>query len=153
MSQKVISFHYTLTNPAGEVLDSSAGREPLAFLTGSEQIIPGLEKQLVGMNKGDKQTVKVPAAEAYGEHNPEMVGDVERSRFPADVSVGQMYATDPQGLSAIKVVAVTDTTVTVDGNHPLAGQELTFAVEITDLRDATAEEVAHGHVHDGHHHH
>lgn len=153
MTAKVISFHYKLTNKEGEVLDSSEGREPLAFLTGAQNIIPGLEKQLVEMEIGAKAVCEVPAAEAYGETNAELVGEVERSRFPENVEVGMQFATDPSGMSAVKVIAVTDDMVTIDGNHPLAGVDLTFDVEITEVRVATEQELSHGHVHQGGHDH
>ena len=147
MSQKVISFHYKLTNNSGDVLDTSEGKEALAFLTGSNQIISGLEKELMSMSVGDKKTVDVAAEEAYGPKHDDRIADVPREQFPEEVEVGMMFSTDPEGQSIVTVTGMTDTTVTVDANHPLAGQDLTFDVEVTATRDATEDEVAHGHAH------
>lgn len=147
MSQKVISFHYKLTNKQGDVLDSSEGKDALAFLTGSNQIISGLEKELVEMNVGDKKTVEVVADEAYGPKYDDRIAEVPREQFPEELEVGMMFSTDPEGMSIVTVTEVTETTVTVDANHPLAGEDLTFDVEITDSRAATEDEIAHGHAH------
>lgn len=147
MSQKVISFHYKLTNTNGDVLDSSEGKEALAFLTGSNQIISGLEKELVEMETGDKKTVTVASDEAYGPKFDDRIADVPREQFPEDVQVGMMFSTDPQGQSIVTVTNVSDDTVTIDANHPLAGEDLTFDVEVTAVRDATADEIDHGHAH------
>lgn len=147
MSQKVISFHYKLTNNEGEVIDSSEGREAMAFLTGSNQIISGLEKELVEMNVGDKRTVHVSADEAYGPVYEDRIAEVPREQFPEEVEVGMMFSTDPEGYNIVTVAELTDTHVIVDGNHPLAGEDLTFDVEITAVREASAEEVLHGHAH------
>lgn len=108
MSARVVSFHYTLTDAAGKVLDSSKGHEPLTFMEGSDAIIPGLERQMTVMQKGDKKRILVPAAEAYGAQK--------------------------------------------DGSHPLAGVDLTFDIEITAAREATAQEISHGHAHGEHGH-
>ncbi|MAF31858.1 MAG: peptidylprolyl isomerase [Pseudomonadota bacterium] len=147
MSQKVISFHYKLTNTNGDVLDSSEGKEALAFLTGSNQIISGLEKELVEMETGDKKTVTVASDEAYGPKFDDRIADVPREQFPEDVQVGMMFSTDPQGQSIVTVTNVSDDTVTIDANHPLAGEDLTFDVEVTAVREATADEIDHGHAH------
>ena len=147
MSQKVISFHYKLTNTNGDVLDSSEGKEALAFLTGSNQIISGLEKELVEMETGDKKTVTVASDEAYGPKFDDRIADVPREQFPEDVQVGMMFSTDPQGQSIVTVTNVSDDTVTIDANHPLAGEDLTFDVEVTAVRQATADEIDHGHAH------
>lgn len=149
MSQKVISFHYKLTNTKGDELDSSEGKEALAFLTGSNQIISGLEKELITMSVGDKKVVNVSAEEAYGPKLDDRVAEVPRTDFPeeAELEIGMMFSTDPEGQSIVTVTAMNDETVTVDGNHPLAGEDLTFDVEITDSRDASAEETDHGHAH------
>ena len=146
MTERVISFHYTLTDVDGNVLDSSDGRDPLAFLTGHNHIISGLESQLVEMNVGDEGMCEVPAADAYGERNEDAIQTLEKSRFPEDVEVGMMFATDPQGMSTFTVTAVEGDTVTVDGNHPLAGKDLTFKVSITDIREATEKEITQGQV-------
>ena len=153
---KVVSFHYTLTNAQGDVLDQSQD-QPMPYLHGAGNIIPGLEKELAGKKVGDKLTVKVPAAEAYGEYHEQLVNDVPREAFQGvdQIEPGmQFQANTPEGVQVITVKAVNGDQVTVDANHPLAGQDLNFDVEIVDVRDATEEESAHGHVHGagGHHH-
>lgn len=152
-----VAFHYTLTNDAGEVLDSSNGREPLAYLHGSGSIVPGLENAMEGRAIGDKFEVKVAPAEGYGEHHEGMVQAVPRSAFQGvdQIEVGmQFQASGPQGAMSVTVTAVSDDEVTVDGNHPLAGQTLNFAIEVVSVREASAEEMAHGHIHGpgGHQH-
>lgn len=153
----VVSFHYTLTDSTGKVIDSSQGNEPLTYLHGVGQIVPGLENALVGKSPGDKLDVEVAAEDGYGEHQEFMVQQVPREAFQGVdvIEPGmQFQAQTPQGGMTVTVTAVDDSTVTVDGNHPLAGQVLFFAVEIVSVRDATAEEREHGHVHGagGHHH-
>lgn len=154
---KVVSIHYTLTNDAGKVLDSSSGREPLAYLHGNGNLIPGLEKALEGKEAGDKLNVKVPAAEGYGTHDPGLIQDVPRRAFRGinNIQVGmQFQAESSQGPRTVTVTRLSGDMVTVDGNHPLAGEDLNFAVEVTQVRDASQEELDHGHVHGpgGHHH-
>ncbi len=151
-----VSIHYTLTNDAGEVLDSSVGEEPLLYLHGTGNIIAGLEQALNGKSAGDKFEVTVPAAEAYGEVDESMVQVAPLSMFQGmEVEVGMQFHADvSHGNGIITITAVEGDEVTIDGNHPLAGQALTFAVEVVSVRPATAEELAHGHVHgDGCHHH
>ncbi|HRL01147.1 MAG TPA: peptidylprolyl isomerase [Vitreoscilla sp.] len=153
---KVVSFHYTLTNAQGDVLDQSQ-EHPMPYLHGAGNIIPGLEKELAGKKVGDKLTVNVPAAEAYGEYHEQLVNDVPREAFQGvdQIEPGmQFQANTPEGVQVITVKAVSGETVTVDANHPLAGQDLNFDVEIVEVREATEEESAHGHVHGvgGHHH-
>lgn len=146
----VVAFHYKLTNEAGEVVDSSEGREPLTYIHGAGNIIPGLEKQLEGRKAGDALTAHVEAAEAYGEKNPQMVQQVPVAAFQGveNVEAGmQFQAQTEQGPLLVTVVDVEGDTVTVDGNHPLAGQALNFDVTIDSVREATEEELAHGHVH------
>lgn len=155
--RSVVSIHYKLTNDAGEVLDSSEGGDALVYLHGSGNIIPGLEKALVGKQVGDKLDVRVAPAEGYGEVDARLVQQVPRRAFQGvkDVQVGMRFQTQgPNGPTSIVVTRVVGDMVTVDGNHPLAGQHLNFAVEIADVREASDEEVAHGHVHGagGHHH-
>ncbi len=156
MTTKVISFHYTLTDKAGKTLDSSAGSEPLTFMTGVGQIVPGLESHLVSMKTGDKKTVTVPAKDAYGPKDPANVAEIPLEKLPArQVKVGDQFrAGDGGHAPVVTVTKVTGTHATLDGNHPLAGEDLTFAVEITEVRDATKDEMAHGHAHGpgGHHH-
>ncbi|HIX60808.1 MAG TPA: peptidylprolyl isomerase [Candidatus Halomonas stercoripullorum] len=146
----VVAFHYTLTNDAGEVLDSSEGRQPLTYLHGAGNIIPGLERQLEGRAAGDKLNVAVSPEEGYGEVQPQLVQEVPRDAFQGvdNVEPGMQFQADTQGGPLmVTVTKVENDTVTVDGNHPLAGQKLNFDVEITTVRAASEEEVQHGHVH------
>ncbi|HEY0007543.1 MAG TPA: peptidylprolyl isomerase, partial [Tepidisphaeraceae bacterium] len=147
----VAHFDYTLTDPSGNTLDTSAGREPLAYLHGFGNIIPGLEAAMVGKQAGDEFTVTVPAVDAYGEHDPAMVQAVPRAVFPAeaDIQPGQQFhARSPEGEARVVTVkAVAADEITIDANHPLAGVALTFAVKVTEVRAASEEELAHGHVH------
>lgn len=155
-NDQVVSFHYTLTDENGTVIDKSEG-QPLVYLHGAGNIIPGLENALTGKNVGDKLNVNVPAAEGYGEYNAEMVQEVPRNMFQGvdDIQAGmQFQAQTDDGIQIVTVKDVNDESVFVDGNHPLAGQNLNFDVEIVDIRPATQEELEHGHVHGagGHHH-
>ncbi|HVM59601.1 MAG TPA: peptidylprolyl isomerase [Verrucomicrobiae bacterium] len=156
MNKNVISFHYTLTDPTGTTLDSSAGSEPLTFLEGSGQIISGLEAEIRGMKVGDKKHVTVKAQDAYGAHDASNVMEVPLDKMPSkSIKVGDRFrAGKDSHAPVVTATKVTDTHVTLDGNHPLAGMDLTFDVEITQVRAATADELAHGHVHGpgGHHH-
>lgn len=154
---RVVLMHYTLTNAKGEVIDSSRGSEPLAYLHGGGGIIPGLERALEGKQAGDKLKVTVEPKDGYGERNPALVQKLPRRVFKGvgNLSVGQrLHAQGAQGPQVITVVAIAGDMVTIDGNHALAGETLNFDVEITEVRAATAEEMAHGHVHGpgGHHH-
>jgi FKBP-type peptidyl-prolyl cis-trans isomerase SlyD len=153
----VVHIHYTLKNDAGDVLDSSNGNEPLAYLHGNGNIIPGLEKALEGKQAGDKVSVKIAPGDGYGERDAGLVQDVPRSAFVGipNVEVGMQFQADSNhGPRTVVVTQVAGDTITVDGNHPLAGQNLNFDVEITEVRKATREELEHGHVHGagGHHH-
>ncbi|HEY0915586.1 MAG TPA: peptidylprolyl isomerase [Solimonas sp.] len=153
----VVSMHYTLTNNKGEVLDSSQGGDPLTYLHGSGNIIPGLEKALTGKQVGDKLQVTVEPAEGYGVHDEALVQQVPKRAFQGvpNIEPGMTFhAQSSQGPMRVTVTAVQGDMVTVDGNHPLAGETLNFDVEITEVRAATLEEIAHGHVHGpgGHHH-
>lgn len=155
MSQaRVITMHYTLTDKGGTVLDSSAGEAPLAYLEDAGNIIPGLEEAVKKLSVGDKKKINIAAADAYGEFNQELVMEVPRKQFPSDskVKVGDRFRTGSQS-PVFTVMEVTDSAVKIDGNHPLAGQDLTFDVEILEIRAATEEELAHGHVHGEHGHH
>ena len=157
-SGMVVTMHYTLTDDSGEVLDSSQGSEPLAYLHGHGNIIPGLEKALEGKEAGHKSKVTVAPAEGYGEVNDEAIFEAPREHFPGDVelAVGQrVYAEGPNGQIALTVTKLTDKGAVLDANHPLAGKTLHFDVELTEVRTATQEELTHGHVHGpgGHHHH
>ena len=154
--EKVVSIHYTLTNKEGTVLDSSSGNEPLAYLHGFGNIIPGLENALEGKEKGEKLTVSVEPEQGYGARDEQLVQAVPRSAFKGveELAPGmQFQAQGPQGSRLVVVTQVAQDVVTVDANHPLAGQTLQFEVEISEVRDATAEELEHGHVHGPHGHH
>lgn len=157
-NHKVVSIHYTLTNDEGDVLDSSKGQEPLAYLHGFGNIISGLENALDGRSLGDKFTVAIAPAEGYGERDNDMVQSVPKSSFQGvdEILPGmQFQAQSPDGMQLVTVIDVDGDEVILDGNHPMAGMTLNFDVEVTEIRDATAEELEHGHVHGpgGHHHH
>jgi|TARA_B110000438_G_scaffold127850_1_gene124214 FKBP-type peptidyl-prolyl cis-trans isomerase SlyD len=148
----VVLIHYVLTNNDKEVLDSSEGQDPLAYLHGTGHLIPGLEAQLLGKVAGDKLNVTVQPGDGYGEFNKELVQTVPRDVFEGVESIepGMQFQTSNEGGSggeAITVVSVENDEVTIDGNHPLAGETLHFAVDIIEVREATAEELEHGHVH------
>lgn len=155
---KVVAIDYTLTNNQGQVIDSSQGREPLAYLHGKGNIIPGLEKQLEGKNVGDNVKAVVKPEEGYGNHDPRMVQQVPAAAFKGvpEIKAGmQFQAQGPGGqVRLVTVTKVEGDNVTVDANHPLAGQTLNFDVTIKEVRDASAEELSHGHVHGpgGHQH-
>ncbi|WP_426689486.1 FKBP-type peptidyl-prolyl cis-trans isomerase [Rhodanobacter ginsengiterrae] len=153
----VAAFHYTLTDDDGQVIDSSAGREPLTYLHGKGHIVPGLEKQMEGRVVGDKFDAEVTPEEGYGVHHAEMMQEVPREAFQGveDIQPGmQFQGNGPEGQINVTVTKVENGVVFIDANHPLAGKTLHFAIEVTDVRDATAEELQHGHVHGagGHHH-
>jgi len=149
----VVTIHYTLKDDADQVLDSSAGREPLAYLHGHGNIVPGLERELAGKAVGDRLKVRVPPGDGYGEYDRALVQKVPRRTLKGipDLRVGMRLQA---GHQPVTVTRIAGDMVTLDGNHPLAGQTLNFDVEITAVRAATEEELAHGHVHGagGHHH-
>jgi FKBP-type peptidyl-prolyl cis-trans isomerase SlyD len=148
---KVVSIDYKLTGPQGQVLDSSEGRGPLTYMQGKGNIIPGLERQLEGKSAGDQVNVTVPAAEAYGERDERLVQSVPKSAFGEvqNIQPGMQFrANAPGGQSTVVTVTnVAPDQVTVDANHPLAGVPLTFDVKVVGVRDATTEEMQHGHTH------
>ena len=146
----VVAMHYTLTNDQGQVLDSSEGRDPLKFLQGAHNIILGLEKALEGKKVGDAFDVTVAPEEAYGIRHDQMIQQVPRSAFQGvdDIEVGMSFqAQTEQGPVPVKITAVADDVVTVDGNHELAGETLHFKVSIEEVRKATKEEMEHSHAH------
>jgi len=154
----VVLIHYKLTNDAGEVLDQSEKDSPLAYLHGRGNLIPGLERELEGKQSGDKLKVTVAPADGYGEYDKDLLQSVPRSAIQgvAEIEPGmQLQARSDEGVRMLTVVEVDSDSVKLDGNHPLAGKTLHFDVEIEDVRDATKEELSHGHVHGpgGHHHH
>lgn len=157
-NDKVALIHYTLTDNTGEVLDTSRDSEPLAYLHGHGNLIPGLESELEGRESGESLQVSVNPADGYGEIAPELIQEVPLEAFKGvdKVEPGMQFEaqTEEGGHQTIVVTEVSGEKVTVDGNHPLAGMTLNFDVEITEVREATSEELDHGHVHseDGHHH-
>ncbi len=151
----VVSIDYTLTE-GGEVLDTSKGREPLLYIHGSGNIIPGLESSLEGKSAGEHLNVTIPPADAYGELDAEKVMEITREQFAGipEIQVGMQFsARSDHGEQMVTVTNVQDDVITVDGNHPLAGKTLNFDVTIVKVREATQEELDHGHVHGpgGHH--
>jgi FKBP-type peptidyl-prolyl cis-trans isomerase SlyD len=156
---KVVSIHYTLRDDDGDVIDSSSGGEPLEYLHGAGNIVPGLENAMAGKAIGDKFKVTVTPAEGYGDVEGDGPREVPRSAFPKDAELEegmQLFVRGPDGEPfPVWVVAVHDDHVLLDANHPLAGENLHFEVEVVAMRDATKEEVEHGHPHGpgGHHHH
>jgi FKBP-type peptidyl-prolyl cis-trans isomerase SlyD len=150
---KVASIHYTLKDNQGTVIDSSAGREPLNYLHGAGNLIAGMEEGLEGKTKGEKFQLKIVPAKGYGEKDESLVQKVPRSAFGGqEVKTGMRFSTNQGGVVTVTNVGLDS--ITVDGNHPLAGVELNFDVEVMDVRNATSEEISHGHVHGpgGHHH-
>ncbi|WP_330185044.1 peptidylprolyl isomerase [Nocardia sp. NBC_01503] len=157
-ADKVVSIEYTLTDDDGDVLDTSVGDEPLVYLHGAENIVPGLEQALDGKGTGDELDVVVEPNDGYGAYLAELVSTVPRDMFEGvdELEPGmEFHAEAPDGDSQIVTVrAVDGDDVTIDANHPLAGQRLHFKVKVVDIRDATAEELLHGHPHgdDDHEH-
>lgn len=146
----VASFHYTLTDSTGKVLDSSEGQEPLSYIHGAGNIIPGLEDALEGKVVGDKLVVSVTADQAYGVRDDSMIQELPATMFTGidSIEVGmEFHAETEHGLQVVTVTKVEGDQVTIDGNHPLAGVDLTFDVEITEVRAASEDELDHGHVH------
>jgi len=147
---KVVSIDYTLKNSEGQVLDTSDGREPLPYLHGAGNIIPGLEAALEGKSTGDQVNAVIEPEHAYGLRDENQIGKVARSDLAGvgEIAVGtQLQAQTPEGPRVVVVTDMDDETVTIDANHPLAGETLHFDVTVSDVRDATPEEVKHGHVH------
>lgn len=157
-NQHVVAIDYTLSNDAGEVIDSSQGTEPLVYLHGAGNIIAGLENALSGKTVGNELDVSIEPEDAYGEYSAELITNVGREMFEGveELEVGmQFHASAPDG--GMQIVTVRDIDgdqVTIDGNHPLAGQQLNFKVKVISVRAASEEELAHGHVHgEGGHQH
>ncbi len=148
--RKVVTIDYTLTNNDGEVIDTSKGHEPLSYLHGVGNMIPGLENALDGKSTGDSLSVSVAPKDAYGERDEELIQVAPRHMFGdvEELAPGmQFQAHTDEGIEAVTVVAVNGDKITVDGNHPLAGTVLNFDVKIVDVREASGEELEHGHVH------
>jgi FKBP-type peptidyl-prolyl cis-trans isomerase SlyD len=155
----VVTIHDRLTLDDGSIADQSFGGDPLVYLHGAQNIVPGLERQLAGKKVGESLSVSVPANEGYGEYDPAADQTVPRSQFPpnVEIQVGMSFQTRNRTGQAITVWvrAIKEDKVTVSANHPMAGQRLHFAVEVVDVRRATPDEKKHGHAHGpgGHHHH
>lgn len=153
----VVSIHYTLSDNNGNILDSSDGGAPLTYIQGIGNLIPGMEEGLEGRKQGERLNIKVSPDKGYGVRNEQLIQKVPRASFgDQDIKPGMQF--QAQSNEGAQVVTVTDVgldSITVDGNHPLAGIELSFAVEVMNIRAAAQEELDHGHVHgpEGHHHH
>ena len=149
-SHKVVTMNYTLTDNDGNIIDQS-GDAGFAYLHGANNIIPGLESALTGKQAGDELKVSVTPDQAYGERDPAKTQSVPRNMFPADTEIEpgmQFHAQGPnEEMVVVTIADVAEDNITVDGNHPLAGVHLNFTVAIIDVRDASAEELDHGHVH------
>jgi len=153
----VVSIDYTLRNDAGDILDQSSPEAPLSYLHGHNNVISGLEHALLGKAKADRLEASIAPAEAYGEYDAALVQAVPRAWFQGvdDIDVGMQFQTQMDGgVQVVTVKEVNDDTVTIDGNHALAGQTLHFDVTVKGVREASQEELDHGHVHGpgGHHH-
>tara|TARA_B100000780_G_scaffold85815_2_gene58945 strand:- start:12566 stop:13063 length:498 start_codon:yes stop_codon:yes gene_type:complete len=155
---RAVGFHYTLTDDTGTELDSSSGRDTMTYIHGLGMIIPGLEQALEGQVVGASLNVSIAPEDGYGVVDPQMIEEVPRDSFRDvdTIEVGMQFEaqTEKGDTVAVTVTAVSDDTVTVDGNHPLAGKTLNFDVSVEEVRDATEEELEHGHVHGpgGHEH-
>ncbi len=148
--RRIVAFHYTLRDPAGRVLDSSAGGEPITYLEGAGQIIDGLDQRLRVTEAGVKTRVQVPATQAYGERDPGQVRRVKRTTLPfeGEIHVGDAFRTGgDRHAPVVTVVAIEGEDILLDANHPLAGVDLTFDVEIVSARPANPEEISCGHAH------
>lgn len=157
-SPRVFGFHYALFDQNGTLVESSRQQEPLFFLEASQQIIPGLEIEVVKMSLGEKKNIKVKAVDAYGDLRDDLVVKVSKQQLPngMNIKIGDQFQVDEDHHSPVFIVKhIEGESVTLDGNHPMAGKDLTFEVELMFVREATQEELAHGHAHgaDGKHKH
>ncbi|CZF81326.1 FKBP-type peptidyl-prolyl cis-trans isomerase [Grimontia marina] len=147
---KVVKIDYTVKDEEGQLIDTSEGKDPLAYLHGAGNIIPGLEKALAGRAEGEEFSVQIQPDDAYGQRNEALIQVVERGVFQGvdQLDVGMVFnAQGPQGNIQVTIIAIDGDEVTIDGNHPLAGVVLQFEGVIREVREATAEEIDHGHVH------
>lgn len=150
--QYVIGFNYTLKSDQGEIIDQGHGENALYFLTGVGHIIEGLENELINMNKGEKKEVKIPHNEAYGPRRDEFIVKVAKNQFPdaeGELQIGDQFKPEQEENPGqiFTVIDINDTEVTLDGNHPMAGIDLNFSVEVIEKREPTSEEIDHGHAH------
>ena len=153
---KVVGIDYKLTDGSGKMIDSSKDHGPLYYIQGVGSLIPGLENALEGKTSGTNLTVTIPAKDGYGERNDSLCQSVPRAQFETEegLELGMQFEVETeQGELVVTVTKIDGDLVTVDGNHPLAGMDLTFDVTIKEIREATTEELAHGHVHGEHGHH
>lgn len=153
----VVSMHYKLTDEAGQLLDESKD-VPLAYIHGTNSLIPGLEKQLDGKSAGDKITATVPPEDGYGPVMPQLIQNLPKNTFQGveKIEVGMEFEASNENNEKmiVRVDAVNGEEITINGNHPLAGKTLNFDVNIVEVREASEEELSHGHVHgEGGHHH
>ena len=156
-SNKVVTLHYTLKDDKGVLIESSAGSEPLAYIHGVGNLIPGLEIAIEGKQAGDKVSVVVKPDDGYGERDEELVEEVDKADFDngEELTLGKEFQYDDEdgNVYQVRIIKISDSKITVDGNHPLAGRTLAFDVEVLEVRDATKDELSHGHVHGAHGHH
>lgn len=150
----IVTIDYTLRLDDGEVIDSSQGRDPLEYMQGQGQIVPGLERELYGMNEGDEKAVTVSADEGYGDYDEERVQRVPLETFPDDMELEEgmsvrMRDVNSGQLFDAYIDGIGDEAVMLDFNHPLAGETLHFDIKVVSVRQATDDELSHGHVHDG----
>ncbi|MBT4059471.1 MAG: peptidylprolyl isomerase [Euryarchaeota archaeon] len=153
-NDKVAMVHYRGTFPEdGEEFDSSHGSDPLGYLVGHKNMIPGFEREMMGAKVGEKREFTLMAEDAYGEETDEAIMDVPATEFPEDMEM-ELGMTLMSAMGPFRIVGITDAQIKCDFNHPLAGRALKFEVEVVEVRDASEEELAHGHVHGtgGHHH-
>jgi FKBP-type peptidyl-prolyl cis-trans isomerase SlyD len=158
-NDRAVLIHSKVSNSGGEVVDSSEGEEPLAYIHGQGDIVPGLEEALLGKAAGDRVQITVSPAQGYGEWEEDKVQTVPRAAFEEEGEIQPGMRFQAQGDDGddviVTVTRVTNDEVTIDANHPLAGQTLSFDVQVVSVRDCTEEELAHGHIHgpgDNHHH-
>lgn len=147
---RAVFFHYTLTNQHGDTIEQSRGEEPLGYIHGARSIIPGLEQEMDGRDVGDQFEVTIEPEQAYGAHDQDLIQKVPSSLFEGvdQVEEGMQFrAQSEEGERLVTVTDVEGDEVTIDANHPLAGETLNFEVEITEVREATEQELVHGHVH------
>lgn len=156
-ARKVVTLHYTLKDEKGTLIETSAGGDPLAYIHGAGNLIPGLESAIEGKQAGDKASVVVKPEDGYGERDESLVEEVEKADFDdaEELTLGKEFQYDDEdgNVYQVRIVKIGDTKITVDGNHPLAGRTLAFDVEVLEVRDATKDELSHGHVHGPHGHH
>lgn len=151
ISNKLVGIiHYTLSDDDGQVIDSSAGEAPLEYLQGFQNLVPGLEAELEGKKVGDKFKTTVSPEQGYGEVDPKLIQELPIDSFGGveKVEVGmEFHAETEDGMQTVEVIAVEEDTVTINGNHPLAGLNLNFEVEVVGIREASSDELEHGHIH------